>query len=107
MLHFRAAGRRLTIDGSACLTSGTTIDGARSSASTRDFWLVIFLPLALGPHPQRELTLMSRRGFPCPRLDMAAGAGFSLALGAPQRELTLMSRRGFPCPRLDMAAGAG
>src|SRR2546427_130277 len=30
--------------------------------------------LALGPHPQRELTLTPRRGFPCPRLGVAAGA---------------------------------
>src|SRR5215470_17322469 len=61
-----------------------------------------------GPHPHRELTLISRRGFPCPRLDMAAGAPrYSLAVWPhPHRELTLMSRLGFPCPRLDMAAGA-
>ena len=30
--------------------------------------------LAVGPHPQRELTLMPRLGFACPRLGMAAGA---------------------------------
>ena len=30
--------------------------------------------LALGPHPQRELTMMPRRGFAWPRLGMAAGA---------------------------------
>ena len=64
------------------------------------------LALALGPHPQRELTLIPRLGFPCPRLGMAAGA-LALALGPhPQRELTLIPRLGFPCPRLGMAAGA-
>jgi len=30
--------------------------------------------LAPGPHPRRELTLMPRFGFACPRLGMAAGA---------------------------------
>ena len=35
-----------------------------------------FLSLALGPHPQRELTPMPRLGSPCPRLGMAAGAPF-------------------------------
>src|SRR6185436_11860633 len=30
--------------------------------------------LALGPHPQRELTLTPRLGFACPRLGVAAGA---------------------------------
>ena len=86
----------------------------------------------LGPHPQRELTLMLRLGFPCPRLSMAAGAALALGphpqreltlsfasdpvlasrphartgLPHPQRELTLMLRLGFPCPRLSMAAGA-
>src|SRR5436309_7744935 len=34
----------------------------------------LHLSLALGPHPQRELTPMPRLGFPCPRLGMAAGA---------------------------------
>src|SRR5436189_4342852 len=33
-----------------------------------------FLSLALGPHPQRELTLMPRLGSAWPRLSMAAGA---------------------------------
>src|SRR5882672_11134090 len=33
------------------------------------------LSLALGPHPQRELTLMLRLGSACPRLSIAAGAG--------------------------------
>ena len=32
--------------------------------------------MALGPHPQRELTPMPRLGFTCPRLGMAAGADF-------------------------------
>src|SRR6266508_4210216 len=35
---------------------------------------VCFYSLALGPHPQRELTPMPRLGFACPRLGMAAGA---------------------------------
>src|SRR3989475_8412170 len=41
-----------------------------------------FHPLALGPHPQRELTQMPRLGFACPRLGMAAGA-FCTGAGAP------------------------
>src|SRR5712671_5127992 len=54
---------------------------------------VIFFPLALGPHPQRELTVTPRRGYPCPRRGVAAGA-FPLALGPhPQRELTVTPRR--------------
>jgi hypothetical protein len=62
--------------------------------------------MALGPHPQRELTLMLALGFAWPRASMAARA-YSLALGPhPRRELTLMPRLGFPCPRLGMAAGA-
>src|SRR5688572_8484843 len=32
--------------------------------------------MALGPHPQRELTLMPRFGFAWPQLGMAAGASF-------------------------------
>ena len=32
--------------------------------------------MALGPHPQRELTLMPRLGFTWPRLGMAAGAPY-------------------------------
>src|SRR6187402_339850 len=35
---------------------------------------VYFSSLAPGPHPRRELTLTPRLGFPCPRLDVAAGA---------------------------------
>src|SRR5207249_1275600 len=63
------------------------------------------LPLALGPHPQRELTLTPSRGVPCPRLGVAAGA-LPLALGPhPQRELTLTLRRGL-CWRRHVAAGA-
>src|SRR2546427_28895 len=63
--------------------------------------------MALGPHPQRELTPMLAFGGPCPQARMAAGATSSLALGPhPQRELTLTSRLGFPSPRLDVAAGA-
>jgi hypothetical protein len=38
-----------------------------------------FSSLALGPHPQRELTLMPRSGFAWPSLGMAAGAQRSLA----------------------------
>ena len=45
-------------------------------------WPQALLALALGPHPQRELTLMPRLGFTCPRLGMAAGALFTGA-GAP------------------------
>ena len=33
-----------------------------------------FLHWRWGPHPQRELTLMPRLGFACPRLGIAAGA---------------------------------
>jgi hypothetical protein len=33
-----------------------------------------FFSMALGPHPQRELSLMPRFGFACPQLGMAAGA---------------------------------
>ena len=33
-----------------------------------------FFPLALGPHPQRDLTLTPRLGFAWPRLGVAAGA---------------------------------
>src|SRR5438034_1250727 len=32
------------------------------------------ISIAPGPHPRRELTLMPRLGFPCPRLGMAADA---------------------------------
>src|SRR3989442_2584806 len=39
-----------------------------------------FFSLALGPHPQRELSHTPRRGFPCTRLGVAARA-FSLAPG--------------------------
>src|SRR3989338_5725819 len=58
----------------------------------------IIIYLALGPHPQRELTLTPRLGFACPRLSVAAGAIILL--------LTLIPRLGFTCPRLGMAAGA-
>src|SRR3989304_3571159 len=58
----------------------------------------IIIYLALGPHPQRELTLPPRLGFACPRLSVAAGAIILL--------LTLIPRLGFTCPRLGMAAGA-
>src|SRR6266498_1631938 len=62
--------------------------------------------LALGPHPQRDLTLTPRGGFACPPRGVAAGA-FALALGPhPQRDLTLTPRRGFPWPRRRVAAGA-
>src|SRR3989475_12953713 len=43
-----------------------------------------FHPLALGPHPQRELTLMPRLGLTRPRLGMAAGA-FTGAGAPPAR----------------------
>ena len=52
--------------------------------------VAIFFALALGPHPQRELTLTLSRGVAWPRLSVAADA-FALALGPhPQRELTQM-----------------
>src|SRR5258707_337879 len=41
------------------------------------------LLLAPGPHPRRELTLMARLGFACPRLGIAAGASFFTCAGAP------------------------
>src|SRR5947208_292592 len=43
----------------------------------------LILPLALGPHPQRELTLMLAFGGPCPQARMAAGATSSTGAGAP------------------------
>jgi hypothetical protein len=43
-----------------------------------------FFSIALGPHPQRELTLMPRLGFPCPQLGMAAGAALLLSIVAGQ-----------------------
>ena len=64
------------------------------------------LPLALGPHPQRELTLTPRGGFAGSPRGVAAGA-FPLALGPhPQRDLTLTPRAGFTCPPRGVAAGA-
>src|SRR5437879_4964713 len=53
--------------------------------------------LALGPHPQRALTLMPRSGFAWPSLDIAAGAlhwrwGPPPPLGCDHNEL----RRGSP-----------
>jgi hypothetical protein len=36
----------------------------------------VFFSLALGPHPQRELSLMLRLGFPRPRRRTAAGAPY-------------------------------
>src|SRR3989442_1631270 len=52
--------------------------------------------LALGPHPQRELTLTPRRGFPCPRLGVAAGA-LHWRWGPTT---VFLSRRGPPPPPL-------
>src|SRR5256885_13087606 len=79
----------------------TTKGELHSSHETRhahEIRLIYFFALALGPHPQRELTLTPSRG----RLGVAAGA-FALALGPhPQRELTLTPSRG----RLGVAAGA-
>ena len=43
--------------------------------------VAIFFALALGPHPQRELTLTLSRGVAWPRLSVAAGA-LALALGS-------------------------
>src|SRR5205823_10630162 len=63
--------------------------------------------LALGSHPQRELTLMLTLGSSCPRARMAAGADFFHWRGPnPRRELTLMLTLGSSCPRARMAAGA-
>jgi hypothetical protein len=55
--------------------------------------LANFFSLALGPHPQRELTLMLALGFTCPRARMAAGALMACLLtaspaAAQQRPLT-------------------
>src|SRR5437762_5850062 len=52
---------------------------------------VIFFPLALGPHPQRELTVTPRRGEVWPQ------ALFPLAAGPhPRHELTPTPSRGVP-----------
>src|SRR2546426_454370 len=52
--------------------------------------------LALGPHPQRELTLTPRLGSTCPRLGVAAGA--SLAAGPPPA-LVVRSKGSYGEPR--------
>src|SRR2546422_858788 len=52
----------------------------------------LLFSLALGPHPQRDLSLTPRLGFTRPRLGVAAGA-FSLALGPPQRPIADASPR--------------
>src|SRR5205809_7347930 len=57
----------ITDEGSLRVTS--TEDGIGFSSRATNFFA-----LALGPHPQRELTLTPRRGFPGPRLGVAAGA---------------------------------
>src|SRR5207247_6520517 len=55
-----------------------------SASATAFKWIgAALLSLAPGPHPRRELTLMPRLGFPCPRLGMAAGAYFFTGAGAP------------------------
>src|SRR2546428_7540822 len=55
--------------------------------------------LALGPHPQRELTLTPRRGFPCPRLGVAAGA---LHWGWGPTTVFLSRRGAHPPPRFSV-----
>src|SRR5438128_2159779 len=56
---------------------------ARMTPIEREIMEVSLLfSLALGPHPQRDLSLTPRLGFTGPRLGVAAGA-FSLALGPP------------------------
>ncbi len=65
------------------VAAGLSVPGAPASVhptannavkATKPARLVNFFPLAAGPHPRRELTLMPRLGFTCPRLGMAAGA---------------------------------
>jgi MFS transporter, FSR family, fosmidomycin resistance protein len=46
-----------------------------------------FFPLALGPHPQRELTQTPRRGYPCPRRGVAAGADHAVPAAVPKRRI--------------------
>ena len=62
--------------------------------------LVNFFPVALGPHPQRELTPMPRFGFTWPQLGMAAGAFFFTGAGAPPPARTDADA----APRLSMAS---
>src|SRR5205809_6821298 len=45
--------------------------------------LPVFFALALGPHPQRELTLTLRRGVAWPQRSVAAGAPVLLILPRP------------------------
>ena len=46
-------------------------------------FLAFFFALALGPHPQRELTLTLRRGVAWPQRSVAAGAPVLLILPRP------------------------
>ena len=55
-----------------------------------------FFPVALGPHPQRELTLTPRLGFARPRLGVAAGAPDAWRMQNPQWDDTLSARRRAP-----------
>src|SRR2546428_11355939 len=62
---------------------------ARMTPIEREIMEVSLLfSLALGPHPQRDLSLTPRLGFTGPRLGVAAGA-FSLALGPPNASFRL------------------
>src|SRR5215470_1326764 len=54
-------------------------------------------PLAAGPHPHREPTLMPRLGSPCPRPGMAAGAEPALLR---QNSIQLLAVHIVPATRL-------
>jgi hypothetical protein len=71
--------RRVSVGASRRQTVEPRSDGDSRSAKAFALrphlpYLTFIFPLAPGPHPRRELTLMPRLGFPCPRLGMAAGA---------------------------------
>jgi hypothetical protein len=65
---------------------GDTTPVAETVGNTTGF---LFFSLALGPHPQRVLTLMPRLGSAHPRLGIAAGAvsGFPPTLAGGKGEL--------------------
>src|SRR5213594_1044553 len=84
---------------------------ARMTPIEREIMEVSLLfSLALGPHPQRDLSLTPRLGFTRPRLGVAAGA-FSLALGPPQRPIADASPQIYTssarCGRRRFFTGAG
>src|SRR5207247_1305302 len=66
-------------------------------------WPQALFTLAAGIHPQRELTLMPRLGFACPRLGIAAGAPIhfapSSALSFPNLEPGTSNPEPNPEPR--------